>query len=72
MPILGHPMSYHLEIQNIKVVYMFTQYKFGIQFPKEIEWDVSIPMRVFIEYHVLVSRPVVFNICFYAPVYINV
>ena len=56
----------------MKVIYMFTQDKLSMQFPQEIEWDVSIPMTVFIEDHVPATHPVGFNISFYAPVYINV
>ena len=51
---------------------MFTQDKVSIQFPQEIEWDVSIPMMEFIEYHVLAIDLVGFNIWFYGQVYKNV
>ena len=51
---------------------MFTQDKVSIQFPQEIEWDVSIPMTDFIEDHVPVIHPVGFNIWFNGPVYRNV
>ena len=51
---------------------MLPRDKFCIQLPQEIEWDVSIPMRVFIEDHVSAIHPVGFNIWFYALVYRNV
>ena len=41
---------------------MFSQDKFCIQLPQEIEWDVSIPMRVFIEDHVPEIHPIAFHI----------
>ena len=65
-------MSYPMELSNIKVIYMFTQYKLSIQFLEKIEWDVSIPMRVFIEYHVATIHLVGFNILLYALVSRNV
>ena len=51
---------------------MFTQDKLNMQFPQEIEWDVSIPMIDFIEDHVLAIHRVGFNIWFYAQLYRNV
>ena len=51
---------------------MFSQDKFCIQLPQEIEWDVSIPMRVFIEDHVPTIHPIGFHIWLHAPVYGNV
>ena len=51
---------------------MFPQDKFSIKLPQDIERDVSIPMRVFIEDHVPAIHPIGFNIWFHALVYGNV
>ena len=65
-------MTHTLELSNIRIVHMFPEDKFRIQIPREIEWDISIPMRVFIKDHVLAIHPIGFHIWFHATVYGNV